>query len=56
MLVLIQVSSLRSDRQAHSTTRYIRQKAKVLVNVTHFRFLLLYMMANLFHGVLDKSL
>ena len=53
----IQVFSLRSDRQAHAyKLNQSIQKAKVLVNVTRFRFLLFYTMANLFHGVLDKSL
>ena len=41
VLVLIQVFSLRSNRQAHAyQLNKSRQKAKVLVNVTHFRFLL----------------
>ncbi len=57
VLVLIQVFSLRSTRQAHvNKLNLSRQKAKVLVNVTHFRFLTFYTIANLFHGVLDKSL
>ena len=45
----------RTDK--HTPINLIKtEKAKVLVNVTHFCFLLLYVMANLFHGVLDKSL
>ena len=58
VLVLIQVgvASLHR-RQAHVyKLDKLGKKAKVLVNVTHFRFLLFYTMANLFHGVLDKSL
>ena len=57
VLVLIQVSSLCSDRQAHAyKLNNANKKRKCWQSITHFRFLLLYVMANLFHGVLDKSL
>lgn len=32
------------------------KKRKYWQSITHFRFFLFYVMANLFHGVLDKSL
>ena len=55
--VLVLYKCRRFVRQT-STRQQTKSKqtiAKVLVNVTHFRFLL-YTMANLFHSVLDKSL
>ena len=57
VLVLIQVFSLRSDR--HTPAYQLNKsdkKRKCWQSITHFRFLQLYVMANLFHGVLDKSL
>ena len=57
VLVLIQVSSLRSDRQAHAyQLNKSDKKRKCWQSITHFRFLLFCVKANLFHGVLDKSL
>ena len=57
VLVMIQVFSLRSNRQAHAyKLNKADKKRKCCQSITHFRFLLFYTMASLFHGVLDKSL